>query len=1249
MLHSLLARWKFASNTDRKKPRSILRPLVEVLEDRTVPATFTFKKPTATASGLLTVNGTSKNDTLTLRIVNTTTESRLVLKDGTVDKIVAREPKSTRPFSKVSVVMNGLAGNDKLTNTTKLGTVFDGGAGTDVLTGGDGNDVFKWNMMGSKTFVGGKGRNRIDGSYLRNGNKDYTDARFVITNTSIKGSVDERDAVTLGGFTVSGSATFSSVGFIRILGSRLNAQIKGDVLDASKATIPVYIDAGNGINTVRGGSGDDTLIGGDFTDTLIGNGGSDSIFTGESHPNFPMDRAFGGAGNDQLHAGYLNRNSDKATFLDGGAGDDLLEGNFGDDSLNGGEGNDTLTDPGGKDKLNGGNGNDKIFGARGNFKPRTLNGDAGNDLLVAFSSNDQLFGDAGDDTLKGSNENDTMNAGPGNDVIDGGGGNDAVDSGTGIDSISTDNQYTWNGLGTPRLTSPSVALVFPTAATAANVTVTNTVIAVTFTLNGQTRTGRLTLTDVQFVSITGTDTADTINANSFSGPVSIDGGGGDDVLRGGTGNDSIRGGPGNDTIHGNAGADGLQGDGGSDFIDGGNGQDSIHGGTGDINDLDSGNNLFGGNGNDSIVGSDGNDRIEGGNGNDFINGFPGDDILNGGPGDDHIVGGQGRDTLNGGDGNDYLKGGDFGDTPEGTNSFDGGTGFDTYARGNPADVIVPDITENQILFNPGPLTNDQLEVDGVLRAYTNGNELFVLGPSHAGLKFTGTFVTSTNGFGQEVFTATSNTVTLKTAFGDIPIPNVPAFPISVATKPDSTQFSGEFASFTLGGSNGIPLQMNDPLSPLGKLASQFGISGDFPGQSFGIGLGKDLKDQLNLPLADSLPYFFRQVNLSPSFSFGNLSIGTGPFNFAMAFDPTDPSLFIRTGDFAFGGSLRGYIPFVPVEIPTFDANRGAKPGDVFGYGNLFGRGAFDLGEIPVTVSGEMVVGLNATRSGGPLGISGNKAKEFLKGSNHSLKTLFSQTSINDVFYGINGDIGVGYTKAGFDLSLKLGQGSIIYRNNNTTLRGATVDPFDGTFLENIIKPTGNIRGSVDGFFDSSNANFSLDVDFSNKGGSSLQIGNALKVDGKFHLGNEGIDAELNTDSLSFLGGPSMSLSGKIRFNGDFSFTAGFSNTFDAKVVNITTQFNVTLSVVNRVATLNVRMFGGFSTPTFLGSRVAASLDGTLNLTISGSGFSISGSGRATGTLFVFGIGDDLSLGFSFNNNGFTVDLPSPIPDLSVSW
>jgi Ca2+-binding RTX toxin-like protein len=109
---------------------------------------------------------------------------------------------------------------------------------------------------------------------------------------------------------------------------------------------------------------------------------------------------------------------------------------------------------------------------------------------------------------------------------------------------------------------------------------------------------------------------------------------------------------------------------GSEFaetIDGGGGNDIIRADSGD--DL-----VFGGTGNDQLYGEGGDDTIHGGEGDDVLDGGLGNDQLYGGQGNDSLDGGAGDDLLVGGAGNDTLLGG-FGGSD--TYLFSAGFGQDT--------------------------------------------------------------------------------------------------------------------------------------------------------------------------------------------------------------------------------------------------------------------------------------------------------------------------------------------------------------------------------------------------------------------------------------------------------------------------------------------------------------------------------------------------------------------------------------------
>lgn len=187
------------------------------------------------------------------------------------------------------------------------------------------------------------------------------------------------------------------------------------------------------------------------------------------------------------------------------------------------------------------------------------------------------------------------------------------------------------------------------------------------------------------------------------GPLSLDGGDGDDILNGGASGDYLRGGPGDDQMFGGLGDDTYVVDSIGDVADetGGDGVDlvishvewtlgagfenltltpSARAVNGYGNSL---NNLINGNASDNqLHGLEGDDTIYGNGGVDALYGGDGADVLDGGQGNDELRGESGDDTLSGDIGNDTLIGG------TGADRMIGGAGHDTYYVDNSGDTVV---------------------------------------------------------------------------------------------------------------------------------------------------------------------------------------------------------------------------------------------------------------------------------------------------------------------------------------------------------------------------------------------------------------------------------------------------------------------------------------------------------------------------------------------------------------------------------
>jgi len=216
-----------------------------------------------------------------------------------------------------------------------------------------------------------------------------------------------------------------------------------------------------------------------------------------------------------------------------------------------------------------------------------VEGGSGNDTVnaAAIASGLLVNGDAGNDTITGGSGNDTLNGGDDDDLLSGGGGNDTINGGTGTDTIAESGD-------------------------------------VDFTIDASSLTGVGTdqFSDIEQASLTGGDSANTIDASLFTGSVTVTAGAG------------------NDTVIGSDNDDQIFGDGDNDSLVGGLGNDTLNGGADDDE-------VFGGEGDDFVLGGAGSDTLDGENGNDDIRGQASDDLLIGGQGDDTIDGGDGTDSL----------------------------------------------------------------------------------------------------------------------------------------------------------------------------------------------------------------------------------------------------------------------------------------------------------------------------------------------------------------------------------------------------------------------------------------------------------------------------------------------------------------------------------------------------------------------------------------------------------------------------
>ena len=507
---------------------------------------------------------------------------------------------------------------------------------TSVAVDGD-DDIF--GAIGSDTLYGSGGNDTLMGN---------ADA-----DSMIGGDGDDIVNGNSGNDTAFGNAGNDTL----LGGSEADSLVGGDGEDMVRGQ-------GASDDTVSGGAGDDTLDGGPGPSTLVESADGDftlvsGLVAGEGTLTgsvtgtdvlIEIEQAFltGGDSANTIDASGFNG----PVTIDGGAGNDVLTGGDGGATITGGTGADTIIGGTGADDLRGGDDNDSILGGDGQD---TILGDAGNDILNGGGDNDTVSGSAGSDTIDGGAGDDVLNGNGGSgDILTGGTGNDTLDGGDGDDRVSetADTDFV---LTDSSLTSAA--------------------------------TGTDSLTSIEGGILNGGAGANSIDASAFTGTSTLNGAGGDDILRasaqasiltGGAGNDSLTGGAQNDVITGGTENDTINGGGGDDSLSGGDNDDLINGGLGA----------------DTISGDGGNDRLIGESNADITAAVTDLNVLNattsdsidGGLGNDTIVGGLGADTVNGGDGLDIIDVASGGNTTNGLDSVITSLGGDLIFA-DPEDII----------------------------------------------------------------------------------------------------------------------------------------------------------------------------------------------------------------------------------------------------------------------------------------------------------------------------------------------------------------------------------------------------------------------------------------------------------------------------------------------------------------------------------------------------------------------------------
>jgi hypothetical protein len=592
--------------------------------------------------------------------------------------------------SKVSI-KDGVNGNIDLGTGGQSAT---GGTGNDTITGNTGNDTISGGA-GNDVFDNLNGNDSIDGGAGNDTFSTTTAAHITSADSLTGGEGTDRLAILE-------EASFSTSGLTKLSG--IEEYIINDESANGGETLTITNDAfGGGVSTVFVGAIDlsasattmdkaFTLVTSGVTSGTVAVMGTGTV-TISNVAGSKVSVKDGVNGDINLGAG-----GQSAT---GGTGNDTITGGTGNDTVSGGAGNDTFDDFQGDDSVNGGAGNDTFTVGTNLSAGDTIDGGADTDTMTITLSS-AVLGAATITNVEtitintGSNQTGTFNA-------------TNVSSSTAIkleEGGTADNAVSVTNLASGMtLTIQDVGGVTGGADFTDNVTLsvkdesTGTADSLTVNINSEAAFGLTTSADLETLSLVvgalanqdlssgsniradkinvsnasgstknlnlgtvGNDVT-TVDANSFSGGLTVTTGTGAQTITGGSGADVLDGGAGNDSVNGGAGNDTITIDSTGDVADGGTGTDTLtvnFTGVGGaiIIDLSATDQVTSMNGqansavqsnfenvNVSAYNNSSGADITGSSGANSITGTNRTDVINGSEGADTIVGGAGIDTV----------------------------------------------------------------------------------------------------------------------------------------------------------------------------------------------------------------------------------------------------------------------------------------------------------------------------------------------------------------------------------------------------------------------------------------------------------------------------------------------------------------------------------------------------------------------------------------------------------------------------
>jgi len=507
-------------------------------------------------------------------------------------------------------------------------------------------------------------------------------------------------------------------------------------------------------------------------------------------------------------------------------------------------------------------------------------------------------------------------------------------------------------------------------------------------------------------------------------------------------------------------------------------------------------------------------------------------------------------------------------------------------------------------------------------AFRDGSALHIAGPTGHGFTLSGNW-TQKNASTGTTYTGTG-VLTLRTVVGDVEVAVPAGASVKIITAPDTWgRYFGQITSMDLGFKLG-PMDLAAPFGRIWGMVFKNDVAGaNLGGGGWGIRLGSDprLKDT-DLPLNPDVPYLYYTDTRGFFANFGGINANVKEsFGYSVVVDPAD-SFYLAAkgvpviGDVAFGVSRDGLIPFAPNAIPT------AFTGEEM-FGNVYIKAGLDISaiapQVPVNIDGDIVIDLDANDDDKFLGgLKTNISNMLESGFTPEAMGSTAARVLGDINIGVNGRVNVGWERGIFELSVPVGEGSLIYSaaKQGSFARGRSVNPFDGTPLE-IFKP----RRSID-----------IDAAIYRSGTFRLAANGSYNpglytMNGSLVVDNNGARASGTMRAL----GTNARVYGTVQGDGRFSLTGNAS----VNLGPLSGRANFSLINTNRAVNFGAA-FNARAAFTVLNVGIGGSVDARLAFGVNSRGITYSGSGSAA--LFAGPVSVGPVISISSNNLAIGVDL-----------